>query len=232
MEGCTVKYEFLLFDADGTLFDFLKCEEMALRIAMKNIGVDIDDEGVALYSKINDGMWKALERGEIDKNSLRIERFRQFGEKYGFNTDFNALSLNYTDNLAMQNYPIDGAEEICRRLYGKAKMYVITNGIEYVQKNRFATSPLKDFFEKLFISGEIGFEKPDRRFFEAVERGIPDFDIKKALVIGDSLTSDMAGGIGYGIDCCWYNPNGNTTKLPVKYTVSDLSEIEKIICGE
>ena len=101
-----------------------------------------------------------------------------------------------------------------------------------MQKNRFATSPLKDFFEKLFISGEIGFEKPDRRFFEAVERDIPDFDVKKALVIGDSLTSDMAGGIGYGIDCCWYNPNGKTTDLPVKYIVSDLSEIENIVFGE
>ncbi len=227
-----MKYEILLFDADGTLFDFLKCEEMALRIAMKNIGITVDDEGIALYSKINDGMWKALERGEIDKDSLRVERFRKFGEEYGFETDFNALSLNYTDHLALQNYPIEGAVDLCRRLYGKAKMYIITNGIEYVQKSRFATSPLNEFFDKLFISGEIGYEKPDRRFFEAVERGIPDFDPQKTLVIGDSLTSDMAGGIGYGIDCCWYNPAKKPCDLPIKYTVSDLSEIEKIICGE
>ncbi len=227
-----MRYEYLLFDADGTLFDFLKCEEMALRIAMKNIGITIDDEGVALYSKINDGMWKALERGEIDKDTLRVERFRQFGKEYGFDTDFSALSYNYTDHLALQNYPIDGALELCRRLHGKAKMYVITNGIEYVQKSRFASSPLNEFFEKLFISGEIGYEKPDRRFFEAVERGILGFDIKKALVIGDSLTSDMAGGIGYGIDCCWYNPAKKTSDLPVKYTISDLAEIEKIIRGE
>lgn len=227
-----MRYEYLLFDADGTLFDFLKCEEMALRQSMKNIGVEIDDEGVALYSAINDGMWKALERGEIDKDSLRVERFRQFGAEYGFDTDFNALSLNYTDNLALQNYPIDGALDICRRLYGKAKMYIITNGIEYVQKKRFAASPLNEFFEKLFISGEIGCEKPDRRFFEAVEQGIENFAPEKALVIGDSLTSDMAGGIGYGIDCCWYNPNGKTSDLPIKYTISSLSELEEIICGE
>ena len=227
-----MKYEFLLFDADGTLFDFLKCEEMALRDAMKNIGITIDDEGVALYSKINDGLWKALERGEIDKESLRVERFRKFGEEYGFETDFNKLSLDYTDRLALQNFPIDGAIDVCRRLYGRVKMYIITNGIEYVQKSRFATSPLNEFFEKLFISGEIGFEKPDKRFFEAVEQGIPNFDPQKALVIGDSLTSDMKGGIGYGIDCCWYNPSNKTTDLPVKYTISDLAEIEEIIFGE
>lgn len=227
-----MKYEFLLFDADGTLFDFLKCEEMALRDAMKNIGITIDDEGVALYSRINDGLWKALERGEIDKESLRVERFHKFGEEYGFETDFGALSHDYTDRLALQNFPIDGAIDLCRNLYGKVKMYIITNGIEYVQKSRFSTSPLNNFFEKLFISGEIGYEKPDRRFFEAVERGIPDFTPKKSLVIGDSLTSDMAGGIGYGIDCCWYNPSHKTTDLPVKYTISDLCEIENIIFGE
>lgn len=228
-----MRYTTVLFDADGTLFDFARCEREALVLACRKNGVDIDEEGIKLYSKINEACWKALERGEIDKESLRVKRFEDFGRAYGFSCDFDKLSKEYTDYLAEQSFLIDGAEEMLASLCGKCRMYIITNGIEYVQKSRFARSPINKFFERLFISGEIGYEKPDIRFFDAVKREIPDFDAEKTLVVGDSLTSDMKGGINAGLDCCFYSPAGKSAppEMNIKYTVSELSEIKEIVYG-
>lgn len=226
-----MKYNTLLFDADGTLFDFILCERAALVLACKEFGIDVDESGIALYSSINDGLWKALERGEVDKNELRVKRFVDFGREYGFDCDFERLSMRYTDFLAEQNFLIDGAAEMLASLSGKCRMYIITNGIEYVQKSRFSRSPINKYFEKLFISGEIGYEKPDIRFFDAVKREISNFDEKTTLVIGDSLTSDMRGGINAGLDCCYFSESGRKPPedMAIKYTVSRLSEIEEII---
>lgn len=228
-----MRYTTVLFDADGTLFDFARCEREALVLACRKNGVSIDEEGIKLYSKINEACWKALERGEIDKESLRVKRFEDFGRAYGFSCDFDKLSKEYTDYLAEQSFLIDGAEEMLSSLCGKCRMYIITNGIEYVQKSRFARSPINNFFERLFISGEIGYEKPDIRFFDAVKREIPDFDAEKTLVVGDSLTSDMKGGINAGLDCCFYSPAGKSAppEMNIKYTVSELSEIKEIVYG-
>ena len=228
-----MRYTTVLFDADGTLFDFALCEREALVLACRKNSVSIDEEGIKLYSKINEACWKALERGEIDKESLRVKRFEDFGRAYGFSCDFDKLSREYTDYLAEQSFLIDGAEEMLASLCGKCRMYIITNGIEYVQKSRFARSPINKFFERLFISGEIGYEKPDIRFFDAVKREIPDFDAEKTLVVGDSLTSDMKGGINAGLDCCFYSPACKKAppEMKIKYTVSELSEIKEIVYG-
>lgn len=227
------KYEYILFDADGTLFDFKKSEAEALKLATSRVNVKIDDEGVEMYSAINDSLWKALERGEIKKDVLRVRRFELFGERYGFDCDFNELAAIYTDELAEQCFQIDGAYEICASLFGKYRLFIITNGIEYVQKRRLSLSTLKDFFEQVFISGEIGCEKPSGKFFDVVESRISGFDRKKALVVGDSLTSDMAGGIGAGIDCCFYNPDKKkipeSMKNGIKYDISRLCELEAIL---
>lgn len=228
-----MRYTTVLFDADGTLFDFIRCEREALVLACRKNGVNIDEDGIKLYSKINEDCWKALERGEIDKESLRVKRFEDFGKAYGFSCNFDILSREYTDFLAEQNFLIDGAEEMLASLYGKCRMYIITNGIEYVQKSRFAKSPINKYFERLFISGEIGYEKPDVRFFDTVKNEIPDFDAAKTLVVGDSLTSDMKGGINAGLDCCFYSPTGNKepSEMNIKYTVTKLSDIKEIVYG-
>lgn len=227
------KYEYILFDADGTLFDFKKCESEALRLATSRLNIQIDDKGVRLYSDINDSLWKALERGEIEKEALKVKRFELFGQQYGFECDFSLLAKTYADELALQSFMIDGAIDICGYLFKKYKLFIITNGIEYVQKKRFALSPLLEFFQQLFISGEIGFEKPSIKFFEAVEKGINGFDKNKALVVGDSLTSDMAGGISAGIDCCFYNPERKTIpenmKNSIKYDIATLSDLREFL---
>lgn len=225
------KYSILLFDADGTLMDFHRSEFEAVRESLDYFGLPSDDDIIAAYSEINCKYWQMLERGEIEKSKLYAARWQTLINTYGFTCDAQALSDKYIQKLASKSYMLDGALEMCQRLSEKCKMYIVTNGQKYIQHNRLFPSPLFKYFEDCFISEDVGFEKPHIKYFEHVAKEIPDFDTEKALIIGDSLTSDMQGGINAGIDTCWYNPSGKN--LPdgydITYVVRNFSEIENIL---
>ena len=225
------KYEFLLLDADETLFDFPRAEREALCDALRAAGIEPNEEMITTYSTINDGFWKMLERGEIDKTALRVARFDTFCRHYGFSVDVARLAVGYTDALTTKGHLIEGALAVCRALAAHCKLYIITNGIATVQRGRFALSPLRGLITDLFISEEIGAEKPHVAYFDAVAAKIPGFDRKKALVVGDSLSSDMRGGINAGIDTCWYNPKNKVAPadLPITYTVRTLEELIPLV---
>ena len=226
-----MRYGIILFDADQTLFDFKKCEYQALFEALAILSLPNDKAYIERYSEINDMLWKKLERGEIEKSRLVVERFELFCREFGFECDVLALSELYKARLAEQAILIDGAEELVRDLSKDHRLFIITNGIKKVQEGRLARSPIKDFFEDVFISEVVGYEKPKREFFDAVKAQISDFDEKNAIVIGDSLTSDIKGGINAGIDTCWYNPEGKAVPdgMPITYVIKDLGEIYGIV---
>ena len=225
------KYEWLLFDADDTLLDFKLGEHRAITATLANAGLPTDNEVIATYSRINDNLWKMLERGEVTKDRLKVLRFTQFCEHYGFDCDGVALAESYVENLKKQTVLLDGAEDVCRTLYGKYKMYIITNGIEAVQTARFGGCAIKDYFEKCFISDAIGVAKPKKGFFDAVAADIECFETSRALVIGDSLTSDIKGGVEYGIDTCWLNPTGKEVPdgMDITYVIGDIRELLGIL---
>jgi 2-haloacid dehalogenase len=227
-------YTTVLFDADGTLLDFSRSEDEAVRATMLFAGVQPDDEKVATYSRINDGLWKMLERGEIEKSVLLYRRFELFCEHYGYGgVDARAMAREYMEQLSQRGYMLDGASALLDSLYGKVRMYIVTNGVDFIQRRRYAHSGLDKYFDGLFISGELGFEKPDRRYFEAVEAAIPDFDASSTIVIGDSLTSDIKGANNYSLDSCWYNPKGKpcTDVATPTYTGSDFDGVYNVIMG-
>ncbi len=225
------KYEWLLFDADDTLLDFKLGEKRAITTTFENAGLPTDDDVIETYSRINDNLWKMLERGEVTKDRLRTLRFEQFCEHYGFGCDAVALADAYVENLKKQSVLLDGAEEVCRALYGKYKMYIITNGIEAVQTARFGGCAIKEYFEKCYISDAIGVAKPKKGFFDAVAADIPDFDKSQALIIGDSLTSDIKGGVEYGIDTCWLNPADKAVPdgMEITYVIKDIRDVLEIL---
>ena len=225
------KYEWLLFDADDTLLDFKLGEHRAITATLADAGLPTDDEVIATYSRINDNLWKMLERGEVTKDRLKVLRFTQFCEHYGFECDGVALAESYVENLKKQTVLLDGAEDVCRALYGKYKMYIITNGIEAVQTARFGGCAIKEYFEKCYISDAIGVAKPKKGFFDAVAADIEGFEPSRALVIGDSLTSDIKGGVEYGIDTCWLNPTGKEVPdgMDITYVIGDIRELLEIL---
>ena len=226
-----MKYSFLLFDADHTLFDFNKSEYLALKSALEELGCPSTDAHIERYSDINVKYWKMLERGEIDKISLKLARFVEFGREFGFEDKAEALSDLYMENLAHESHLFDGALELVEKLSKSYRLFIITNGVKSTQDGRFGVSPITKYFEKIFISEVVGAEKPSIEFFDAVANGIEGFDKSRALVIGDSLSSDIKGAINSKIDCIWYNPMKKSAPegWDITYTVSNFDEILDIL---
>ncbi|MBQ4113028.1 MAG: YjjG family noncanonical pyrimidine nucleotidase [Clostridia bacterium] len=224
-------YSFALFDADNTLLNFTAAEDHALRSCLFSRGLPTDAATVSLYSAINDGYWKRLEKGLTTRDRLRVERFADFFQEIGYKGNPVIMADDYMAALSAQTMLIDGAEELIRRLYGKCALYIITNGITSVQKSRFGGCALSPYFEACFISEQMGCAKPEKAFFDQVAAAIPDFDPRKALVIGDSLSSDIKGGIGAGIDTCWFNPTRKIAPpdMNITYNIQSLCELEAIL---
>lgn len=221
-----MKYDVLLSDNDGTLMDFDHSERIALEAAMAAHGIALDDALAARYSAINLSLWEALERGETTQAALKVDRFRVFLEEIGSDASPDRLSDDFMAALSERADEMRGAYEFLREASRRVPVYVVTNGIASVQRSRFARSRLSRFFSGVVISGEIGVAKPDPRFVKrALEMaGVPE---ARALLLGDSLTSDIAAANASGVDGCWFNPNRreNRTAYRPRYEVRALEEV-------
>lgn len=224
-------YKIALFDADNTLLDFNRAEREAVSICLTARGLPADEEIVSRYSRINDSHWKRLEQGLITRDRLKVERFAELFSTLGYGGDPKRMAADYEEALSRQTYLVDGALELVRALHGQCRLFIITNGTAVVQKGRFGSSPLAPYFERCFISEEMGCNKPEKAFFDRVAAEISGFDPQRVLVIGDSLSSDIRGGINAGLDTCWFNPTGKSAPsgMEITYTVRRLDEVLPII---
>lgn len=223
-------YPILLLDADGTLLDFKKTEARGLRETFRQHDLHIDQQILADYSIINKKCWEEYEQGLLDKETLLEERFRRLFAKYGITADTAAIEETYQYELGQGAYLIPEAYETCEALREKCDLYIVTNGVAVTQHTRIRDCGLDKLIKGMFISEEIGYQKPQREFFEYVFDHIPDFDKKKALMVGDSLTADIRGGICAGLDTCWYNPGrlSRPEGLPVTYEIQDIRDLADI----
>ncbi len=226
-------YRYLLFDADDTIFDFSLAEKTALKTAMIECGLVFKDEYVPIYSKMNLEMWKRLERKEITKKELIDTRFLNFFKLIGIDDDGQKMKKSYADNLGKQCHVIPGAKELLLRLKDGHRICLITNGLKAVQTGRLVKSGIDRIVDGIFISEEVGFEKPDKRYFDFVKSRIPGFKDNEAIVIGDSLTSDIKGGNNAGIDTIWFNRKNETNDHVAEptYEAKTFDEIFNIITG-
>ncbi len=225
-----MKYTTLFFDLDNTLLDFSKTEAVSIRRLLSEYNLPCDGEAVANYSRINDGFWKRFENGEISKNAIYEGRFKAFCEFYNTSADTKAMALQYITYLGQGNYVIDGAFPVLD--YLKAKGYYFcatTNGLCITQYRRIKGSGLEPYFNGIFVSEDAGSQKPDTEYFDFVISKIPEKDKRKILIIGDSQTSDILGGINSGIDTCWYNPKGAVAKYTPTYEIQSLEQLKDIL---
>ncbi|MBQ7365218.1 MAG: YjjG family noncanonical pyrimidine nucleotidase [Clostridia bacterium] len=227
-----MKYRFLLFDADDTLFDFDQSSRQAFHEAMQVCGVQPQPRDYDNYAAINLALWKQFERGEIDKETILTKRFRDFTKKYRINADPDAINERYKAALSHKNILMPDALFVIETLFHQGyRLFIITNGDAAIQHKRLGTSPITPYIEKVFISEEIGHAKPSPLFFDAVADGISDFSKEQALVIGDSESSDIRGANLSGIDACYVSPHN--TPLPdgifANYTVRCLTDLLAIL---
>ena len=227
------RIETLLWDLDGTLLDFRASEKAAIRrcFALFGLGACGDDR-VARYSAINVRYWERLELGELTKAEVLLGRFEEFFAAEGIDVAMAApFNETYEDYLGDTIVFRDNAYELVKRLKGRAAQYLVTNGTEKVQKKKLSRSGLGELFDGVFISGVVGAEKPSPVFFDRVLEGIGNPDRRRVMIVGDSLTGDMRGGMNAGIRCCWYNPEKapRPAQYRIDYEIADLNEVEALI---
>ena len=222
-------YTWLLFDADDTLFDYPLAEDKAFRITFEHFGQVYRSRYLQIYQVFNRQVWDGYERGEISVSELRLKRFRLLFEEIGISLDPQEFSQHYLENLAQASDLLPGVEEVMNELSGHYHTALVTNGLKDVQRLRLEHSAIRPFIEKIFISEEMGIAKPADDFFETVFREIGFPAKANVLIIGDSLTTDMQGGIDYGIDTCWFNPTGKTSTLPVTYMIKNFAQLLEIL---
>ena len=232
MEVDSLKYNVLLFDADNTVLDFDKSEEQALQRAFELCGVKYDTDVLTVYRRNNIAQWQRYERGEISRDEVLLNRFLLTLDELAIkNCDVNKLADEYEKNLHFGFYQIEHAREVLEELQKSCDLYVVSNGVLSIQNSRMKGSGLEKYFLRRFISEEIGVPKPNVEFFNRSFAQIPNLKKSSTLIIGDSLTSDVQGGINAGIDTCWYNPNGvkNNTQIVPSYEISDLRQLLEIV---
>ena len=226
-----MRYRWILFDADGTLFDYTQAEEAALEMACSASGLDFETHLIELYREINHRIWQQLERGEIGQAELKVRRFEQLFDAAGLDGDAERFSARYLKGLACGTQLIEGAEQIVRELYGRAGMVILTNGLADVQRPRLAGSALDGCFADVVISEEVGASKPASEIFDVTFSRIGQPAKHEVLMVGDSLTSDIRGGSDYGIDTCWFNPQGKPREgdAEISYEIRRLSEMAAVV---
>ena len=225
------QYKILLWDIDGTLLDFAGAEQKGIRTVFKNHGMAISDKELKRYQKINMKLWTDYEKGIIKKEEIFNNRFQLLLDEMGMRERGADFEREYRMELDANHDLIPGALQICEELYRDYTMYVVTNGLAATQYRRLQESGLDRFFADIFISEEAGCQKPDIKFFHYCFKRMKSRELSSMLIIGDSLSSDMQGGINAGIDTCWYNPEGqiNRSELPITYTIKSYEELKKII---
>ena len=223
--------EFLFLDLDDTILDFHKAEHIALGKTFRQFGLEPEETVLARYSQINREHWEKLERKELTREEVLVGRFDTLFAEYGISVNPERVARCYEDFLSQGHYFLPGAEEALESLSKKYKLYLASNGTAKVQAGRLKSANISHYFQEIFVSQAIGANKPDQVYFDRCGEKIPGYDPKKAIMVGDSLTSDIQGGINAGMKTVWVNPHHLTHPKHIvpDYEIEALSQLESLL---
>lgn len=218
----------ILLDLDNTIFDFDKAEAIALKKTLEYFGVEPSDEIAGKYHVINDKYWKMLENHQVTRDELRVQRFEEFFREIGLEVPGSMGTQVYEPLLGTGHYYVEHAEELLDKLVGKYDLYIASNGTSKTQWGRIGSAGLEKICKGIYISEDMGVNKPEKGFFDYIFNK-ENLKRDEVVIVGDSLSSDMQGGINAGIKTIWYNPRNKVTDKAVDYVISDLLEIPEIL---
>lgn len=223
--------EFLFLDLDDTILDFHKAEHLALGKTFRQFGLEPTEPVMARYSQINKAHWERLERKELTREEVLVGRFAVLFAEVGIVADAEKCARAYEDNLSVGHYFLPGAQEALEALSRKYKLYLASNGTAKVQAGRLKSANISHYFQEIFVSQEIGANKPDLVYFQRCFAKIPGFDPRKAMMVGDSLTSDILGGQQAGMATCWVNPQRKPGREDIRpdYEIQALHQLEALL---
>lgn len=226
-------FEYLFLDLDDTILDFQKAEALALSKTLRSFGLEPTEGVLKRYNLINKAHWEALERKELTREQVLVGRFQVLFGEMGITVEPVSVARDYENNLSIGHYFLPGAEEAVERLSKKYQLYLASNGTAKVQAGRLKSANISRFFKEVFVSQELGANKPSPEYFEKCFARIPGFDKSKAIIVGDSLTSDILGGQNAGIATCWVNPHHKARRedIRVDYEIEALSQLEDLLEG-
>jgi len=221
----------ILFDLDDTLLDFQKAEAVALKNTLENLGISPTERTFARYSAINVQLWEALEEGRLTREQVLTQRFSLLFDELGADVCSETARDTYESFLGIGHYFLPGAPELLELVYPKYRLYLVTNGTAAVQPGRIKSAGISKYFKEIFISQNLGFNKPHIEFFSRCFAAIPDFRHDETIIIGDSLSSDIKGGNNAKIRTCWFNPNRKPRRegIIVDHEISKLSEFPALL---
>lgn len=223
-------FDILFLDLDDTILDFKKAERIAISATIRDFGVEPTEEVLGRYHVINKGQWEMLERGEKTRAQILVDRFDILFRELGVDVDAEKCARRYEYNLSQGHWFLPGAEEAVKRLHKRFRLFLASNGTASVQHGRMTSAGLYPWFEKVFVSQEIGFNKPSVDYFNACFAQIPDFDRSRCIMVGDSLSSDILGGINAGIATCWVAPlSKDPGAIRPDYRIESITQLEELL---
>lgn len=221
----------VLLDLDNTLIDFNECARHSIINIFNELGFAYTEKVFETFICENVKIWKRLEKGEITKAELRANRWNIILGKLGTDYDGTIIEEMFENGVAQGAYAVDGAYELLDYLHPKYELYIVSNGFRHVQESRLRIGGFRKYFKDIFLSEDIGIQKPAKEFFDYCFEKLKQPEKEDVILIGDSISADIIGGLNYGIDCVWFNKNGDELPDDIKptYVVDKLCDIEKIL---
>ncbi|MDF2883580.1 MAG: superfamily [Clostridiaceae bacterium] len=224
-----MRYKNIIFDADETLFDFKKSERYAFEKTIVEFNIEYDEEyHLKIYQDINTVIWKEFEKGLITQKKLKTERFKRLSDKLNMKFDETEFAKSYMKHLSNASFLFDDSIKLIEDLNKNYTLSIVTNGLKDVQDKRIRKSVIGKYFNTVVVSEEVEVSKPNPKIFQYA---LNNTDKSQVLVVGDSLTSDIQGGINLGVDTCWFNSNKIVNKTAIKptYEISNLFQLKDIL---
>ena len=246
-----MRYKAIFIDIDDTLLDYVPCCREAFDEAMKVLSTEYgiqstdqitQDQLFELFFGISGRLFSEAKRGLHTIAEVMELYPREFVERMSELADDRVRNLEMEQRTDTFKHAfraawgethtlVDGAKECLEALQHKGyRLFAASNSFGHLQRSRLERAGILDYFENTYISMDIGYDKPDIRFYEHALRAC-GLAANEVLMVGDSMTTDIVGAKKAGLGTCFFNrrPEEKSAEKVADYEIRSLSELLAIL---